>query len=213
MKAPALTILLLLILSAGCSQNPSPAAIIQNKVGGRCEGCEAVFESPVAFTGLTWQDTLPDYNSDHIKLHLTGTVYKSDGTTPAPGVVLYIYHTDGTGVYPKKDDAKGWAVRHGYLRGWIKTDAQGRYAFYTTKPASYPQSTEPAHIHLITKEPDKNEYYMDDFVFSDDPHLSPDHKQRLQQKGGSGILNLAKQNGVLTASRNIILGKNIEDYK
>ncbi len=197
-----------------CGQSSNPVQPQQTiRVGGGCEGCEAIFESPVALNELGWQDTLADYNEAGPKLHITGTVYNADGHTPAPGVVLYVYHTDQNGIYPKRGDEKGWAARHGYLRSWIKTDAQGRYAFHTLKPASYPQATEPAHIHIIVKEPNRNEYYMDDFVFDDDPFLNASHRQRLQNKGGSGILKPSKQNGVLTAKRDIVLGKNIEDYK
>ncbi len=39
------------------------------------------------------------------------------------------------------------------------------------KPAAYPGRTDPAHIHITIKEPDKSEYYIDDFLFDDDPLL------------------------------------------
>ena len=34
----------------------------KTNVGGSCEGCEAVFESPVPFDKLNNVDTLPDFN-------------------------------------------------------------------------------------------------------------------------------------------------------
>ena len=205
--------LLLFFSLQACGQSTNQTEKNDVKVGGRCEGCEAIYESPVPFEKLNWQDTLEDYYEPGPKLYVSGTVYNLDGSKPAPNVVLYFYHTDQTGIYPKKGNEKGWALRHGYLRGWVKTNEKGQYSFLTLKPASYPKSTEPAHIHFIIKEPNRNEYYIDDIVFDDDPFLSEAHRQRLQNKGGSGILKPEKQNGVLVARRDIVLGKNIQDYK
>ena len=37
------------------------------KVGGNCEGCEAIYESPVPFAELNAIDTLPDFNESGSK--------------------------------------------------------------------------------------------------------------------------------------------------
>ena len=77
---------------SGCSQ---PANKKNNvHVGGSCEGCEAILESPTPFKKLTWIDTLPDFNEPGPKMVISGVIYKADGKTPAPDVVLYVYHTD-----------------------------------------------------------------------------------------------------------------------
>lgn len=179
-------------------------------VGGPCEGCEALYEwgdkklSPV--------DTLPDFREEGPKLKITGNIYQKDGKTPARNVILYIYHTDQKGVYPTKGDETGWAKRHGYLRGWIKTAEDGRYTFYTLRPGAYPDRAEPAHIHATVKEPGVSEYYLSDYLFDDDPLLentSPEGSPR----GGSGIVSLKKGNDVSIAERDIILGLNIPDYR
>ena len=101
-------------------------------VGGRCEGCEAIFEYGDKI--LHAVDTLPDFNDQGLKIKVTGTLYQSDGTTPAGDVILYIYHTDQEGVYATKGGETGWARRHGYIRGWVKTGQDGKYSFYTLKP-------------------------------------------------------------------------------
>ncbi len=198
-------ILFCLLLNFNC------IAQSRKTVGGGCEGCEAIFE--FGEKTLNNVDTLPGFDSSEPKLKITGTVFQRDGKTPAKDVILYVYHTDRTGIYPKKGGETGWARRHGYLRGWIKTDQSGRYTFYTFRPAAYPDLTEPEHIHLTVKEPDRNEYYLDDFVFEDDPILTPDKQKALSNRGGSGIGCPQLESGMLTFRRDIILGLNIPDYE
>lgn len=199
-----LMILFSLFLNFNCTaQSHKP-------VGGACEGCEAIYE--YGEKTLINTDTLPDFRHTEPKLKLTGIVFQSDGNTPASDVILYVYHTDQTGVYPKKGDETDWARRHGYLRGWIKTDQSGRYTFYTFRPSAYPDGSEPEHIHLTVKEPEKSEYYLDDFLFEDDPILTQDKRRALANRGGSGIGLPQIKSGILTFHRDIILGLNIPDY-
>ncbi|MES2882382.1 MAG: intradiol ring-cleavage dioxygenase, partial [Bacteroidota bacterium] len=147
------------------------------------------------------------------KLIVSGTVYKNDGVSPAPGVVLYVYHTDQKGLYPTKGNETGWGKRHGYLRGWIKTNEKGQYSFYTLRPASYPDGKNPQHIHATIKEPGVNEYWIDEFEFADDPYLTKEMQGHAQKRGGSGILTPKKINGVQYVERNITLGKNVPGYQ
>ncbi len=179
-------------------------------VGGGCEGCEAVFE--YGGKTLTSIDTLPRFAENEPKLKVYGTVFKKDGKTPASNVILYIYHTNRNGIYETKGNEKGWAKRHGYIRAWVKTGKDGQYAFYTFRPAAYPDGSEPEHIHITVKEPDKNEYYLDDFLFDDDPLLTQEKRRKLDERGGSGITQPTLINGQLSIKRNIILGKNIPNY-
>ncbi|WP_128545232.1 dioxygenase family protein [Larkinella soli] len=180
------------------------------KVGGPCEGCEAIFESPIPFEALKSVVLLPDADWDGKKpLGINGVVYKADGRTPAPGVVLYVYHTNEKGIYPKKGDEQGWGRRHGYLRGWMRTNEKGEYKFVTLRPAPYPGRTDPAHIHIIVKEPGLEPYYIDDYTFADDP-LTAGH--RSPGRGGPGLLKLIDVGNMYKAERNIYLGRNITDY-
>jgi protocatechuate 3,4-dioxygenase beta subunit len=182
------------------------------KVGGPCEGCEAIYENTVPFDQLPSFVKLPEVSWDGKKpMGINGTVFKADGT-PAADVVLYVYHTNEKGIYPKKGDEKGWAKRHGYLRGWVKTDQKGQYKFGCLRPAPYPGRDEPAHIHVTIKEPDINEYYIDEFVFSDDPLLTPEKRAKLENRGGSGIVKIIDVGNMYKGERNIYLGKNIPEY-
>lgn len=174
-------------------------------VGGRCEGCEAILEYGDKI--LNPVDTLPDFSKTEPKLKISGTVYKKDGKTPASDVILYIYHTDRGGIYPKKGGEEGWARRHGYIRGWIKTGVDGKYTFYTFRPAAYPNRRIAEHIHITVKEPDINEYYIDDFLFDDDPLLTASERNRRPNRGGSGIFLPKEKDGLLTIKRDKYWGR------
>ncbi len=213
---PTLLLLFFATSMSSCQQtrsnNAAQSARTEKKVGGGCEGCEAIYETPVPFEQLNETDTLPDFNEAGPKIEISGIIYKADGKTAAPGIVLYVYHTDQKGIYPKKGGEKGWAKRHGYIRGWIKTNEKGEYRFYTLVPASYPNSANPKHIHPTIKEPGLTEYWIDEFVFDDDPLLPDKERNREQPVGGSGVLKTIMKDGMQRATRNIILGLNVKDY-
>ncbi|MBC7888125.1 MAG: intradiol ring-cleavage dioxygenase [Ferruginibacter sp.] len=181
-------------------------------IGGNCEGCEAIYESNLPFEKLNAVDTLPDFKETGPKIEISGIIYEADGRTPANNVVLYVYHTDQQGNYATRGNEKGWGKRHGYIRSWVKTGKNGFYKFYTLVPASYPNSKNPKHIHPIIKEDDKNEYWIDEFLFDDDPYLPEEERNRPKPRGGSGILKTYMKDGMLRATRHIILGMNVPGY-
>ncbi|MGN6295008.1 MAG: hypothetical protein ACTHMV_19815 [Chitinophagaceae bacterium] len=196
------------LYTSSCAQKKSGTDI---KVGDRCEDCEAIYESPVPFEQLPNMVWLSDWGQKGRKLAVNGTVFRPGGSRAA-NVVIYIYHTDSTGVYPTKGDEKGIAKKHGYLRGWMKTNELGEYKFFTLRPGSYPEGHNPAHIHAIIKEPGKSEYWIDDYLFDDDPLLGEKERKKLQNRGGNGILTFKGAGNIVKAERNIYLGKNIPNY-
>ena len=205
-----LTVILLTALASSCanSQNQDTAQL----VGGPCEGCEAIFE--YGDRKLTSVDTLPDFNDQGPKIKVTGTIYQNDGKTPAQDVILYIYHTNQNGIYATKGDETGWAKRHGYIRGWVKTGSNGQYAFYTLKPGVYPDRSSPAHIHPTILEPNGKYYWLGSYHFEGDSlltgkEINPD----LPRGGSSGLLTLRKEGDLLVGTRDIVLGENIPDYE
>lgn len=201
--------LFVLILHSACQGQQQRSARL---VGGPCEGCEAVFE--YGNKKLSPVDTLVDFSEPGPKLKITGTVYQLDGKTPAKDVILYIYHANQDGIYPTRGDETGWARRHGYIRGWIKTAEDGSYTFYTLKPASYPSRTESAHIHITILEPDGKYYWIGSYFFEDDPLLTDKQKSPTSPRGGgTGILKLREENDLLAGERDIILGLNVPGYE
>jgi protocatechuate 3,4-dioxygenase beta subunit len=158
-------------------------------------------------------DTSAGWSQDGQKLLITGTIFKTDGITPAPDVILYYYHTDVNGYYSDKAQLDKRVLRHGYIRGWVKSDDNGKYAIYTVRPGSYPNTDFEAHIHPTIKEPGiNNEYYIDEYVFDDDPLLTLEKRKLLPNRGGSGILKVVQQGNLQLATRDIILGLNIPNY-
>ncbi|MBT8187234.1 MAG: intradiol ring-cleavage dioxygenase [Croceitalea sp.] len=184
---------------------------VNSNLGGPCEGCEAVYE--YGTKELNALDTIIGFKINEPKLLLQGTVFQLDGTTPAEGVIIYAYHTNRDGLYPPSENSTTtWARRHGKHREWVKTGKDGHYAFYTFRPAAYPTHSDPEHIHLTIKEPGKKAYYIDEVIFEDDTLITPTYISKLEDRGGSGLVKPFFQNGMLTATRDIILGKNIPHY-
>lgn len=148
-------------------------------IGGPCEGCELVFRGMP--DSLSSRARIAGPNEPGEPLVIEGTVRNADGT-PAPGVVVYAYQTDARGIYPRDE------TRHGALRGWVMTDADGKYRFDTIRPASYPNSRVPQHVHMHVIEPGRATYYIDDIHFDDDPLLGSRERSVTRPRGGSGLV-------------------------
>jgi len=178
-------------------------------VGGGCDGCEIMYAGmPKEINPI---DTSAGWFEEGDRLLINGVVVKKNGA-PAPGVIIYYWQTDHTGHYSPAPGLEADAMRHGHIRGWVKSNGQGQFTIYTNRPAPYPDHSMPAHIHTAIKEPDLNEYYIDEFVFDDDPLLTEAKRKALENRGGSGILKPVLQGGVQVATHRVVLGENIPDY-
>ena len=185
----------------------------ERKVGGPCQDCEAVLDYKLLKLEPKATVTLPKFEDNEPKIKITGTVYQKDGKTPAENVILYVYHTDSNGIYQPGKNPIGWEKTHGQYRGWLKTGKDGKFTFYTFRPAPYPKVQEPEHIHIYVKEPNTIPYYIDSYFFESDPKLTREKRKSQKNRGGSGIVKLEKEKGIWTANRNLILGMNIPDYE
>ncbi|HET9106951.1 MAG TPA: dioxygenase [Steroidobacteraceae bacterium] len=90
--------------------------------------------------------------------YYTGEVTDTAGR-PLAGALLDIWSGDGEGVYDMQVEGKGMT-----LRGRVRTDADGRYRFWSIRPSEYPVPTDgpvgvmlkrmgrhpmrPGHIHM-----------------------------------------------------------------
>lgn len=205
---------LLCLLLIGCNRQTNPKTINKNSriVGGGCDGCELMYIGmPKAIPAI---DTSPGWKEKGDKLIIAGTVFQPGGKIPAPDIIIYYWQTDNDGYYSTKPGMDVRAKRHGHIRGWVRTDEQGKYTIKTIRPAPYPNDVLPAHIHLSVKEPDiVSEYYTDEINFDDDTllmlHLK---KYPPENRGGSGIVKVMRKDGLQFAGHDIILGLNIPGY-
>jgi protocatechuate 3,4-dioxygenase beta subunit len=178
-------------------------------VGGPCEGCELVFVG------------MPDDFESDVRiapagepgepLRIEGRVVHPDGR-PAPGSVLYAYHTDDQGLYPDADASNHAERRHGTLRAWAVADDDGYYVFRTIRPASYPDSSNPQHVHLHVIEPGRCTYWVASVVFTDDPLLD-DTAANEGGRGGNGATTPRRdEHGVWVVKRDVVLGQEIPGH-
>ena len=126
------------------------------------------------------------------RLIVDGRVFGPDGKTPISGASVYVFHTDANGVYtPDTNDN-----RNSRLRGYMRTDSQGRYEFSTIKPAPYPGNRAAAHIHYVVTAPGHSEYIFE-IVFEGDPNINASMRQDAAKEGGGvSIRTLTRdQNG------------------
>jgi protocatechuate 3,4-dioxygenase beta subunit len=181
------------------------AGVARERVLGSCDGCENVFVEQPAQPAA--QARIAAAAEPGEAMVIEGTVRRADGTA-APGIVVYAYHTNAAGIYPRA------STRHGALRGWARSDADGHYRFDTIRPGAYPGRDVPQHVHMQVIEPDRGTYYIDDLVFSDDPLLTAAQRQRMNEgRGGSAISDPRKDaHGVWHVRRDITLGQNIAGY-
>ena len=116
--------------------------------------------------------------------YFSGRVRATD-EKPIAGATLDLWSTDGEGWYDvQRKDTKSMRAR-----GKIRTDAEGRYRFWTIKPVSYPIPTDgpvgkmllkmgrhpyrPAHTHMIVSAPGYETLTTHVFV-EGDPYLESD---------------------------------------
>lgn len=209
-----------LTLIAGCGgSNAQPAGGAagggerERVVGLPCEGCEGVFPGMPERATMPSEARVAPADEPGEALVVTGVV-RDAGGEPVPGIIVYAYQTDAEGIYPRPaDPGAGDYERHGTLRAWAKTDAKGAYTFRTIRPASYPGTTIPQHIHMHIVEAGRCTYYIDGIMFEDDPHLSDRERERSRRRGGSGLVMPERdEGGVWRAQRDITLGEHVPGY-
>jgi len=138
------------------------------------------------------------------RLIVTGQVFGPDGKTPLAGASVYVYHTDAKGLYtPETNDN-----RNPRLRGYMRTDAQGRYEYSTIKPAPYPNNRIAAHIHYVVNAPGHQERVFE-IVFEGDPNI--DERMRAdaaKEESAFSIRALTRdQQGVLRCAQDVRMRK------
>ena len=119
-----------------------------------------------------------------------GRVFRADGRTPAPDLIVFAYHTDATGRY----DVPSAGPHSWRLRGWVKTDADGRFEFTTIRPAPYPSRKTAAHVHLAIEGPGVARQSAG-LTFEGDPLLTAAERQESTRAGRFGMIRPIEHRG------------------
>jgi protocatechuate 3,4-dioxygenase beta subunit len=133
---------------------------------------------------LSWKAVLTPANEPGTPLLVSGRIFAADGKTPVEGVTLHVYHTDARGLYSEKDGQGREPDPR--IKGRMKTDKSGRYEFRTIRPASYPGTRRPQHIHAEVYGAGYAQRWIPEYWFEDDPLVPPD---KLAQYAGLGTLS------------------------
>jgi protocatechuate 3,4-dioxygenase beta subunit len=150
---------------------------------------------------VAWKTALATDADKGERMVISGTIYEPDGKTPAPNTLIYLYHTDIYGHYGQKGEP-----RHGRYRGWMLTDSAGRYEFSSIRPASYPDSTIAAHVHMTLTTATLRENSVDSILFEWDRFITTRERNDIGRGGFNPILKMEKRaDGIMHGVRDIQL--------
>jgi protocatechuate 3,4-dioxygenase beta subunit len=126
----------------------------------------------------------PDEPGD--KLIVSGTIRDTRGQ-PLADALVYAYQTSAKGWYSDRAAhvrANSGDTKHARLFGYLRTDDQGRYELRTIRPAGYPRSTLPQHIHFhVALAGADRDSLVSEICFDDDPRMTPPVREQTLRNG------------------------------
>lgn len=128
--------------------------------------------------------TMVSRDEPGIRLSVTCAVIDAQGKR-VPGAQVYLYHTSSQGLYARQAahiSAMEGDRRHARLFGYLRTDQQGMFSVQTIRPAGYPGTELPAHIHVEIKSGDSSPL-ITEIRFEDDPRLTPELRAQSIREG------------------------------
>ncbi|MDB5096748.1 MAG: hypothetical protein JWM80_1169 [Cyanobacteria bacterium RYN_339] len=143
--------------------------------------------------GAPWKTRLVEAGEPGQALQIRGRVLDTNGK-PLKGAVVDVWQADDHGHYDNDDDNHPPDPDHFHLRGQMRTDANGNYAFDSILPGLYEMSPgvmRPRHIHYIVSCPGfvpvtTQLYFEGDPWIAQDPFARPSLVIKLQ-KAGAGL--------------------------
>ena len=119
-------------------------------------------------------------------LVVNGRVLDGDDR-PVARARIYVYQTSARGWYSDRAahiSGNEGDRKHARLFGYLTTDADGRFEVRTIRPAGYPGSDLPAHIHVEVERPgDSPRTLVTEIQFDDDPRLTSEARRQSNQSG------------------------------
>jgi len=125
-----------------------------------------------------WSTTIVPTDEAGDPLIVSGRVFAPDGEHTVAGVVVYAYNTDKNGYY--SPDGK---VGHPRLKGYMKTDAEGRFELHTILPGRYPGMHIPAHVHFNAWGVGYPVQWTEELRFEGDSYLTETMKKESEARG------------------------------
>lgn len=120
----------------------------------------------------TWKTTIADKNVPGERIVIYGRVLDAQTKQPLKNINLFIFQADASGIYGKGENR---------LEGEVISNENGMYEFETIKPGSYPDSKNPAHIHLVITGDNIKKTHAE-LWFNDDPHLTEEKRKDIDNK-------------------------------
>lgn len=100
----------------------------------------------------TWESHISVPGKTGTQLVIYGKVIGSNGN-PLKGADLWIYHTDAGGFYAKDESGNDQGWRQADYSARLQSGPDGNFEIHTIRPAGYPNSINPAHLHIRINAP------------------------------------------------------------
>ncbi len=123
------------------------------------------------------------------RLSVSGRVVTPDGKAIG-GASIYVYQTDAKGEYVPGTSGGSDRPR---LFAYLRSDANGRYAFTTVRPGSYPGTSNPGHIHYEVVPPG-HQPRVYEIVFEGDPVIPEQFRSQARAPFGSVAIVTTRTN-------------------
>jgi len=144
------------------------ATLISSAIAGEiCPPTQNDVEGPYYLPGAPFRTEIAGTEDVGERVTIQGEVFATDCRTPIEDALIEVWQTDASGSYYYKDA--------GYrLRGQMKTDEKGRFAFRSIRPGRYQimSGFRPAHIHIKVSHPNYT-VLTTQIYFQGDPYLWP----------------------------------------
>ncbi len=148
---------------------------------------------------------LPDYESKTQPFKISGTLYMSDGETPATNYVITINQANEVGNFEVNEQEEL------ITRAVIKTNSKGEYTFYTYVPGTDRRYNKLQEIFMKVETPDGTEYAMPTLLFDTDPGLTKRCRKQIAKRSDiSRILKLTKINEKFEIKRDMVLALDLD---
>lgn len=113
-------------------------------------------------------------------IHISGHILDEDGR-PVPDAVVELWQANASGRYYHPNDTRDAPLDPNFIgNGRIRSDANGRFGFFTIRPGAYPVPSKnnwwrPPHVHFSVLGPATLSRLVTQMYFPGDPMNQYDH--------------------------------------